>query len=164
MTISRNGKRLLICTTAVNTFPRTQLLSAIKIKVQFKKNSRDIFAPFWAISLILLCGTGLSTNWIDLGAFWKGYVLDMTGPAWSYILFRGLFTSKKENAWTRFFTPTKTLIIFLFVCVLIESMQYFNLYEATYDPWDFLAYVSVLIPVFLLDLIFFDERSRKDKS
>ena len=115
-------------------------------------NRHDDFAPYWAFGLVVLCGTGLATIWIDLGTFWKGYVLDMTGPAWNYILFRGLFTSQKENAWTRFFTPKKTLFIFLSVCFCIEGAQYLKLYDSTYDPWDLLAYVSILIPLFILDL------------
>ncbi|MCD6566918.1 MAG: hypothetical protein J7K53_13350 [Bacteroidales bacterium] len=117
-----------------------------------KKIKHDDFAPYWALGLFVLGGTGLATIWIDLGTFWKGYVLDITGPAWNYILFRGLFTSYTENAWIRFFTPKKTLFIFLLVCAGIESAQYFNLYEATYDPLDLLAYISILIPLFLLDL------------
>ena len=116
-----------------------------------KKHRHDKLAPYWATGLFVFCGTGLATIWIDLGDFWKGYILDMTGPAWNYILFRGLFTSYTENAWTRFFTPIKTLSIFLLVCAGIEGAQYFNLYEATYDPWDFLSYVSIMIPLFLLD-------------
>ena len=116
-----------------------------------KKRRHDKLAPYWAAGLVVLGGTGLATNWIDLGAFWKGYVLDMTGPAWNYILFRGLFTSYRENTWTRFFTPKKTLFIFLLVCAVIEGAQYLNLYEATYDPWDFLAYVVILIPLFIID-------------
>jgi len=121
------------------------------MKREIIKSKHDKYAPYWAIALLVLCGTGLATIWIDLGHFWKGYVLDMTGPAWNYILFRGLFTSKANNAWTRFFTPIRTLIIFLFVCIGIESMQYFNLYESTYDPWDFLAYISILVPLFIID-------------
>ena len=121
------------------------------MKREIIKSKHDKYAPYWAIALVVLCGTGLATIWIDLGHFWKGYVLDMTGPAWNYILFRGLFTSKANNAWTRFFTPIRTLIIFLFVCIGIESMQYFNLYEATYDPWDFVAYISILVPLFIID-------------
>ncbi|KAA3619552.1 MAG: hypothetical protein DWQ05_02180 [Calditrichaeota bacterium] len=116
------------------------------------KNRHDYFAPFWAAGLIILCGTGLATTWIDLGAFWRGHVLNMTGPAWNYILFRGLFTSKTENFWTRFFSPGRTFIIFIAVCFGIEGAQYFNLYESTFDPWDFLAYISILTPLFLLDL------------
>lgn len=116
-----------------------------------KKKLHDKFAPYWAIGLVVLCGTGLATIWIDLGDFWKGYVLDIAGPSWNYILFRGLFTSYQDNAWTRFFTPKRTLFIFLLVCGGIEGAQYLNLYDATYDPWDLLSYVSILIPLFLLD-------------
>ena len=109
-------------------------------------------APFWAISMIVLGIAGLSTNWIDMGAFWKGYALDMTGPAWNYILFRGLFTQWTENRWRKFFTPARTYLIFILVCFSIEFAQYLDLYDATFDPWDLLAYVSLLTPVFLLDL------------
>jgi hypothetical protein len=119
---------------------------------QTKQSNHDKFAPYWALALIGLCGTGLATIWLDLGSFWKGYVLDMTGPAWNYILFRGLFRSYSENAWTLFFTPQRTLIIFLIFCIGIEVAQYLKLYEATYDPRDFLAYISILVPVFILDL------------
>jgi len=116
-----------------------------------RKRIHDKFAPYWAFGLTILGICGLSTIWIDLGSFWTGYVLDMTGPAWNYILFRGLFTGYTENTWTRFFTPIKTLLIFLLVCIGIEGAQYFNLYNSTYDPYDFLAYISILIPLFLID-------------
>jgi|GEM_PF-645025 len=116
------------------------------------KKQHDRYAPYWAAVLFLFAAMGVATTWIDLGAFWKGYVLDITGPAWNYILFRGLFTNKTNNAWTRFFTPKRTLAIFLIVCIGIETTQYFNIYNATFDPWDFLAYVSILIPLFLIDL------------
>jgi len=115
-------------------------------------------APYWAAVLVLLWAIGLSTIWIDLGAFWNGYVLDMAGPAWNYILFRGLFTNKTDNVWTSFFTPIRTVTIFLIVCTGIETAQYFKLYDATFDLWDLLAYVSILIPLFLIDL-----KSNKDR-
>ena len=102
--------------------------------------------------MVVLGATGLATNWIDLGAFWRGYVLDMTGPAWNYILFRGRFTARADNAWTRFFTPVRTLVAFVAVCAAIEGAQYLNLYDATFDPWDFVAYVSILLPLFLIDV------------
>jgi hypothetical protein len=123
----------------------------MKTSHQTENSMHDKLAPYWAIALVIFAGTGLATIWIDLGAFWNGYVLDMTGPAWNYILFRGLYTSKANNAWTRFFTPKRTLLIFLLVCVAIETSQYFKLYDATYDPWDFLAYVSILLPLFIID-------------
>lgn len=109
-------------------------------------------APYWAATLIIIGGIGIATIWVELGSFWKGYVLDMTGPAWNYILFRGLFTAKTDNIWTRFFSPARTLFIFLITCTGIELAQYFNLYEAVYDPWDFLAYISLLLPLSIIDL------------
>ena len=127
-------------------------MNNLTVEPKTKKSRHNASAPFWAIALAILWAVGLSTIWIDLGSFWKGYVLDMAGPAWNYILFRGLFTGKTNNAWTRFFTAKRTLFIFLFVCIGIESAQYFKLYESTFDPFDFVAYVSILIPVFLLDL------------
>lgn len=121
----------------------------------------DRVAPFWAIGLVVLCGTGLSTIWIDLGGFWKGYVLDMTGPAWNYILFRTRYRSEMHNRWTDFFTPKRTVVLFVIVCFGIEGTQYLNLYDATYDPWDFLAYVSILLPLFLLDVSLSEEERKK---
>ncbi len=123
----------------------------VVVKRKTKENMHNVFAPYWAIALFFLWAIGLASIWFDLGNFWKGYVLDMVGPAWNYILFRGLFTTQADNVWTRFFTPKKTLTIFLFVSFGIEIMQYFNVYNATYDPWDFLAYVSILIPLFIID-------------
>lgn len=122
------------------------------------KRSHDENAPFWAFGLVVLCGTGLATVWINLGSFWSGYVLDMTGPAWNYILFRGLYTKQTQNKWTDLFTPHNTLILFLFVCIGIEGAQYFNLYDSTYDPLDFVAYISILIPLYIIDLLIIHSR------
>lgn len=122
----------------------------IKNKTDLEKR-HNANAPYWAVAFVLLCGAGISTGLVDLGNFWKGYVLDITGPGWNYILFRGLFTTYTDNKWTRFFTPVKTVLIFISVCIAIETAQYFNLYDATFDPWDFLAYVLILIPIFLID-------------
>ncbi len=112
----------------------------------------DKAAPWWALVMFVLAASGLATVWLDGGPFWHGYVLDMAGPAWNYILFRGLFTAYTDNAWRRFFTPVRTFVIFVLACAGIETAQYFNLYDATFDPWDFAAYLSLLIPVFLTDL------------
>jgi len=115
------------------------------------KNGHNRAAPFWAADLFLLCGTGIATIFLDLGGFWRGYVLDMTGPAWNYILFRGRFARRADNVWTRFFTPGRTAVIFLLVCAGVEGAQYLELYDATFDPFDFAAYVSILLPLYLLD-------------
>jgi hypothetical protein len=115
------------------------------------KDIHDRNAPYWAAAFVIFGATGLSTIWFDFGDFYSGYVLDIMGPAWNYILFRGLFTTKADNRWTRFFTPTRTFLIFVLVCFGIETLQYFRVYDSTFDPWDLLAYVSLLIPLFILD-------------
>jgi len=108
-------------------------------------------APYWAAALIVFILTGLATVNIKTGGFWNGYVLDMVGPAWTYILVRGLFTAGKSNRWTRFFTPVKTFFILFLACIAIETAQYFGLYDATFDPWDLIAYAAFLLPAFIID-------------
>ena len=108
-------------------------------------------APYWAAALILFGSIGLSTAFLDFGEFWRGYVLDITGPAWNYILVRRLSHAYADTAWTRFFKPLRTFLIFVLAAYAIEFAQYLQLYESTYDAWDLLAYVSLLIPVFLVD-------------
>ena len=128
-----------------------------KILIQ-ESNKHNKHAPFWAAGIVILGVIGLATIWLDLGSFWKGYVLDITGPAWNYILFRGRFTSKVDNRWTRFFTPKRTVVIFIAVRIGIEGMQYLKLYDATFDPWDIVAYISVLVPLFILDQVTYEGR------
>lgn len=119
---------------------------------QRRREIHDRYAPYWAVAMVLFGVTGLSTTWMDWGSFWSGYILDVCGPVWNYILFRGLFTAYRDNKWIRFFNPWRTFLIFVLVCFGIESLQYFKVYDSTFDPWDLLAYVSLLLPVFLLDL------------
>jgi len=112
----------------------------------------DRQAPYWALTLIILGSCGLATIWLDLGPFWSGYVLDMCGPGWNYILFRGLFTAYDDNVWIRIFTPGRTFTLFVIVSFGIEGAQFLELYDSTFDPWDLLAYVSILLPLYLVDL------------
>jgi hypothetical protein len=44
-----------------------------------------------------------------------------------------------------------TLVPITVACVLIEIAQSLRPYEAHYDPFDFLAYVSLLIPGYPFD-------------
>jgi hypothetical protein len=111
------------------------------------------FAPYWAAGLVVFGILGLSTTVRYFGEFWNGYALDIFGPAWNYILFRMLFMEYKDNKWRSFFSPARTLVIFITVAGGIEMAQYFDLYDATWDPWDLLAYVSLLVPLFILDTI-----------
>ncbi len=117
----------------------------------------DQIAPWWAVALILTCSIGLSTSWIQFSSypgfasFWNGYVLDMTGPAWTYILIRGLYRSFMDTAWTGIFSPERTLILCLGALFGIELMQYLEWYDATFDPLDLLAYCSLIVPMYLVD-------------
>lgn len=99
----------------------------------------------------MLCGTGLATSWVDGGPVWKGHVLDATGPAWTYILIRLRYTRWVDNAWTRLFTPLRTFVVCAGASWLIEGMQYLGLYDATFDPWDLVAYLVILAPMAVVD-------------
>jgi len=108
-------------------------------------------APYWAAAFFLCLFAGLSTLWLPWGNWAKGYLLDITGPAWCYMLFRGRFTAYTQNAWLRFFTPLRTYLLCVLAAFTIEAFQYFELYEATFDPFDLLAYNVLLLPAFLID-------------
>jgi hypothetical protein len=116
------------------------------------QKQHDRYAPYWAAAMILFGLAGLAPNWFDTGTFWESFGLDICGPAWNYILFRRLGTAYRDNRWVRFFTPLRTVAIFILVAYGIEGMQYLQWYDSTYDSWDLLAYISLLIPLFLLDL------------
>ena len=118
-----------------------------------KQIRHDKAAPYWAAALVVCCTIGVSTTLVDFGSFWSGYGLDITGPAWNYVLFRGRAHAYARNTWTTFFTPVRTLLIFVCVAYGIELAQYFQLYESTFDPWDLLAYISLLVPMFVIDVV-----------
>lgn len=113
--------------------------------------SHDRNAPFWAVALVLLVAAGLSTTVLDRGELWSGYVLDATGPAWAYILVRLRFTEWVDNGWTRLFTPGRSALLCAGTCWGIELLQYLEVYDATFDPWDLVAYLAILLPLHLAD-------------
>lgn len=121
------------------------------LKTQAMSNNHNKYAPYWALAFVLFLVLGLATTWFSIKGFWNSYLLDMVGPAWTYILFRGLFTAKANNIWTRFFTANKTVFILVIVSFGIESMQYFEIYPSTFDKFDLLAYISILFPIFIID-------------
>jgi hypothetical protein len=105
----------------------------------------------WKIALILLGITGLSSGISHSPGFWTSYVLDMVGPAWNYILIRGIYNSKYTTFFSIKFSPETAAVVIIGICFLIETSQYFKLYEARFDPYDFLAYLSLLLPCYILD-------------
>lgn len=117
-----------------------------------KRDRHNKHAPYWAAALALFGLIGISTTVFSLGEFWNGYVLDMTGPAWNYILFRLRFTEYTDHPWAKFFSPVRTLLIFVAVAFGMEATQLLDFYDATFDPWDLVAYLSLLVPLFIIDI------------
>jgi len=106
---------------------------------------------YWKAAIITLGTIALATCLVRIPGFWSSYVLDIVGPAWIYILVRGLFSRAQPAMLARFLSPEAALVIMMAACFLIEAAQYFQLYEAHYDPYDFLAYVSLLLPCYAID-------------
>ena len=106
---------------------------------------------YWAVALVVFGTIALSTGLFPARGFWSSYVLDIFGPAWNYILLRGLFSRTQPAMLSRFLTPERALVLILGVCALTEVAQYLKLYEAHYDPYDFLAYSSLIVPCYAID-------------
>jgi hypothetical protein len=106
---------------------------------------------YWKVALITFGIIALATCLVPTPGFWSSYVLDIVGPAWIYILVRGLFSKTQPAMLARFLSPEVALVICIVACFLIESAQYFRLYEAHYDSLDFVAYVSLLVPCYATD-------------
>lgn len=100
----------------------------------------------------MVLGTiGLATACIRGPSFWNGYVLDIVGPAWNYILIRGLFSKSQPAMLSRLVNPEAAFVLITTVCFIVEAAQYLELYDAFYDPHDFLAYVSLMLPCYIID-------------
>lgn len=106
---------------------------------------------FWKATVIMLGLVSLSTGLLKLSVFWTSYVLDIAGPAWCYALIRGQYKSKDATFLTLKFSPELALIIILGICFIVEIMQFFKIYESTYDPYDFLSYFSGTFVIYLID-------------
>ena len=106
---------------------------------------------YWKAALVTFGTIGLATGAFRIPGFWSSYVLDIVGPAWNYILMRGLFSRTQPAMLSRFLPPEAILVIIVAVCFLIEAAQYLQLYEAHYDPLDFVAYASLVVPCYTID-------------
>jgi hypothetical protein len=116
---------------------------------------------WWAVAVIVLCTIGLSTGIFKYRGFWTSYVLDIVGPAWNYILVRGLYLPKEPTGLQRHFTAEITAGSIILICFLIEISQYFELYDAHFDPYDFVAYTSGVLPCYLADKWFARSKTKR---
>ena len=108
-------------------------------------------AIFWKITLICFGLIALSSGIFKKSVFWSGYVLDIAGPAWIYMLIRGQYNSKNQSFLNIKFSPELALFLIIALSFAIEIMQYFEVYNATFDPLDFLAYFSGTFVIYLTD-------------
>lgn len=106
---------------------------------------------FWKITLIVMGSLVLATCLIRVKGFWSSYVLDMAGPAMGYMLLRVQYTNRDSTFLSLKFTPECAALLIFGICFLVETSQYFNLYDAHFDAYDYLAYLSFLLPCFLID-------------
>ncbi len=80
---------------------------------------------FWKALLICLGIISLSAALFSGTEFWNGYVLDIAGPAWCYVLIRVLFRSDSDRFLGIRFSPEIAFLTILGACFIIEGMQYF---------------------------------------
>jgi len=126
--------------------------------------SSSLITLGWKIALILLGTVGLLSGLIKKPGFWSSYVLDMVGPAWGYILLRVLYTSKSSRFLSLKFTPETAFLSIFSICAVIETSQYFKIYDAHFDPYDYLAYASLLLPIYLLDRYLLKYQNEEEKA
>jgi len=88
----------------------------------------------WKVLLVLFASTGLLTCFIQYTGFWSSYVLDIVGPAWIYILIRAQYTTDPSTFFTVKFTPQLAFLLIFGICALLETSQYFRIYEAHFYP------------------------------
>jgi len=113
----------------------------------------------WKVVLIVLGIVSLSSGLVKTPGFWSSYLLDIAGPAWGYVLLRTQYIPGDSGFLSIRFSSEMALMVILIICFLIETAQYFEIYDAHFDPYDYLAYISVLLPVYLIDkYVKFSER------
>ena len=66
------------------------------------------------------------------------------------MLIRGQYNSK-ERFFNIKFSPELALFLIITLSFAIELMQYFEVYNATFDPFDFLAYLSGTLVIYIID-------------
>ena len=106
---------------------------------------------FWKISVIILGIISLSTGLYKGSAFWSSYVLDIVGPAWGYVLIRAQYRLNSESFMNIRFSPEVAFLVIVGICFIIETMQFFEIYNSTFDPYDLLSYFSGVLGVYLID-------------
>jgi len=117
------------------------------VRCMIKENTSRI----WKIILIVLGIISLSSGMVKTPGSWLSYLLDIAGPAWGYVLLRAQYKTGDHRFLSFRFSPELALMVIIIICFLIETAQFLKLYDAHFDPFDFLAYISGIIPVYIFD-------------
>ncbi len=126
---------------------------------------------WWAAALVLFAIIVFGTEFVQVHGFWGSYVIDIFGPAMVYIYIRGLSAKRESAKWRGLFSPELAVFTVALVCFLVEFAQYISprlswpwntLYKKHYDPYDFLAYVSLLVPCYSIDRWLLNRRSARE--
>jgi hypothetical protein len=108
----------------------------------------------WVLAGVVFLLLGLSSEvarHYGVAGFWTSYVLDFAGPAWSYLGLRALATTHQQSGFWRRFEPGITATLIIGSCFAIEGLQYLEVYEAHFDPYDLIAYSSGVLALAAID-------------
>lgn len=104
----------------------------------------------WRFAALVAVTTGGITRFVDFEGFIGDYWFDMAFPVFIYIYFRKSIRSK-EGPNASPIQPNLAIIFAIGPAFLLEVFQYFNWYKGTFDLIDFFAYLSLVIPAYLID-------------
>ena len=110
---------------------------------------------FWLTFGAFFLTAGLNMAHISAG-FATNHLADLAGPAWLYIVFRGLATLQRRTQFGRVLgaTPARAALILFAGSTITEVSQYYwpiGLFPGRFDPLDILTYACGLLPLYLLD-------------
>jgi hypothetical protein len=117
----------------------------------FREEKRHMYVWIWKAVVIILGIISLSSGLLKTPGFWSSYLLDITGPAWGYVLLRAQYKTGDSGFLFVRFSPEGALLTIVTICFAVETAQYFELYKAYFDPYDYLAYISGITIVYLFD-------------
>ena len=113
--------------------------------------NRTPAARTWLIAMILSGSIVVTLEFVQVPGFWGSYGIDVFGPPLVYIYIRGLSAADQPTKLGRLFTPELAFLAVVSVCFLAELAQFLRLYNKHFDPYDFLAYVSLLTSCYAID-------------
>lgn len=129
----------------------------------FKRGQGDqlVRSPLiWRVlSWGLLAGfaAAAALNMMDIaGGFATNHLADVAGPAWLYIVLRGLAEPEKRTRLGRFFgaTPERAAAILLIGSSVTELSQIYwprGVFSGRFDPLDLAAFAVGIVLLYLLD-------------